>query len=93
MHLYGRIIAPVVTAALLGAGAPALAQESPSHPAAASRPTTPQNNDALVRMIYSLGLTTGQEAGALLAQQQARIAELERLCGEPCKPKAPDAAK
>lgn len=68
----------------------AIAQDSP-------RPAPPPGFGAQAGMSASdalrEGFNIGLAAGGEIAALRARIAELERVCGEPCKAKAQEPAK
>lgn len=68
----------------------AYAQDSP-------RPTPPPGFGAQAGMSASDalrdGFNIGLAAGGEIAALRARIAELERVCGEPCKPKPAEQPK
>lgn len=85
-----RLAAAAAAALLLAA--PALAQERPAPPPGFGASAGLSAQDAM-RAAFHMGFGVGQEVHAELMRAQARIAELERLCGEPCKPKTPEQPK
>lgn len=64
--------------------APAFAEQPPPDPRLAG---------PMIRALQGMLELRGAEAKALAEDAEKRIAELEKLCGEPCKPKAEPAAK
>jgi len=62
----------------------ALAQQSQPQP----QPTMAERNlSTAVQQLMPAVVLYSEDMGRKLAERDARIAELEKLCGEPCKPK------
>lgn len=74
---------------------PAGAQGLPSPPPSLGGPptserTTPggtrqSDQQAIMESSFNLGLNIGQKIAMEIAAMRARIIELEKICGEPCK--------
>lgn len=76
-----RIFLAAALLALVGASS-ALAQQQPD----------PRLAGPMIRALQGMLALREAEAMVLAEDAQKRIAELERLCGEKCKPAAPDNA-